>query len=262
MEPGELVWRARHGSREAVRDREFVEWIDRFRYTSVELLAMRFGVAMQNVRVRLKRLETSGLVRLERRSVVELWIVSLTPAGAKAIEHRPRRAPRADLHQAHELAIGWLCAYVETKPRYAGGRVLAEREARTLDGERRSGEAPRYSVRLDGAPRGRQTRWPDLPLERGGKVSALEIEFTQKTDERLQRIIDAYAYSDFALVTYLTGDPGVAAELTKMIGLQRVTKVRVLPWPRVDDASRAKVRAAMTPPALASSRPEREAGPA
>ncbi|WP_445150498.1 hypothetical protein [Baekduia sp. Peel2402] len=89
-----------------MRDREFVEWIDRFRYTNVELLAMRFGVAMQNVRVRLKRLEAGGLVRLERRSVVEPWIVSLTPAGAKAIGHRPRRAPRAELHQAHELAIG------------------------------------------------------------------------------------------------------------------------------------------------------------
>lgn len=47
MEPGELVWRARHRSREAMWDRAFVEWIDRFRYTSVELLAMRFGVAVQ-----------------------------------------------------------------------------------------------------------------------------------------------------------------------------------------------------------------------
>ncbi len=245
MEPGELVWRARHGSREAVRDREFVEWIDRFRYTSVELLARRFGVAMQNVRVRLKRLEAGGLVRLERRSVVEPWIVSLTPAGAKAIGHRPRRAPRAELHQAHELAVGWLCAYAETNPRNAGARVLTEQEARTLDGERRPGEVPRYSVRLDGAPRGQQTRWPDLLFERGGKVSALEIEFTQKTDDRLQRIIDAYAYSDFALVTYLTADPGLVAKLTKMIGLQRVTEVRVLPWPRLNDAGRAKVRAAV-----------------
>jgi hypothetical protein len=201
---------------------------------------------MQNVRVRLKRLEAGGLVRVERRSVVEPWIVSLTPAGAKAIGHRPRRAPRAELHQPHELAIGWLCAYAETNPRNAGARALTEREARALDGERRQrGGAPRYSVRLDGAPRGQQTRWPDLLLERGGKVSALEIEFTQKTDERLERIIDAYAYSDFALVTYLTADSGSGAKLTKMIGLQRVTEVRVMPWPRLDNASRAKVRAAV-----------------
>jgi hypothetical protein len=80
-------------------------------------------------------------------------------------------------------------------------------------------------------------------LQNGGKVSALEIEFTQKTDDRLQRIIDAYAYSDFALVTYLTADPGLAAKLTKMIGYQRVTEVRVRPW--LDDAGRAKVRAAV-----------------
>jgi hypothetical protein len=73
MEPRELVWRARHGSREAVRDREFVEWIDRFRYTSVELLAMRFGVAVQNVRVRLKRLEAGRVgaagAAIDRRTV-------------------------------------------------------------------------------------------------------------------------------------------------------------------------------------------------
>jgi hypothetical protein len=39
----------------------------------------------------------------------------------------------------------------------------------------------------------------DIPLTRA------------KTDDRLQRIIDAYAYSDFALVTYLTADAGLAA---------------------------------------------------
>lgn len=82
---------------------------------------------------------------------------------------------------------------------------------------------------------------PDLIFERGGKVPALEIQFTQKTDDRLQRIIDAYAYSDFALVTYLTADQGLAAKLTKMIGLQRVTEARVRPWLRLDEAGRAKV---------------------
>lgn len=124
--------------------------------------------------------------------------------------------------------------------------MLTEREARALDGETlRRGERPRYSVALDDAPRGQRTRWPDLLLERGGKVSALEIEFTQKTDERLQRIIDAYAYSDFALVTYLTANAGLAAKLTKMIGYRRSTEVRVRPWLRLDAAGQAKVRAAV-----------------
>jgi hypothetical protein len=84
-----------------------------------------------------------------------------------------------------------------------------------------------------------------LLLERGGKVSALEIEFTQKTDERLQRIIDAYAYGDFALVTYLTADAGLATKLTKMIGYRRSVEIRVLPWLRLDAAGQAKVRAAV-----------------
>jgi hypothetical protein len=46
-------------------------------------------------------------------------------------------------------------------------------------------------------------------------------------------------------VTYLTADPGLAAKLAKMIGYQRVTEVRVRPWLRLDDAGRAKVRAAV-----------------
>jgi hypothetical protein len=100
-------------------------------------------------------------------------------------------------------------------------------------------------VRLDGAPQGQQTRWPDLLLEHSGKVSALEIEFTQKTDERLQRIIDAYIYSDFALVSYLTADPGLAAKLAKMIGYRRSTEIQVRPWLRMDKSEQAKVRAAV-----------------
>jgi hypothetical protein len=98
MVPGELVHRARWGEREAVRDREMLGWIGRFRYTTVELLTMRFGVAARNVRVRLKRLEAAGLVRLERRYVTEPWIVSLPGAGARAIGRVPRRAPRLELH--------------------------------------------------------------------------------------------------------------------------------------------------------------------
>jgi hypothetical protein len=219
MTPGELVYRARNGSREAVRDREFLWWINRFRYSSVELLAMRFEIAAQNVRVRLKRLEGARLVRLERRSVMEPWMVSLTGAGARAIGQTPRRAPRAELHQAHELAIGWLCAHVETSDKYDGIAVLTEREMRQREGElRKLGERPRYRLNLDSAPQGQRSRWPDLVLERDGRLnSALEIEFTQKADDRLERIIGAYMYSDFPKVVYLTADPHLARKLVAVI---------------------------------------------
>lgn len=111
-------------------------WINRFRYTNVQLLAMRFGVAAQNVRVRLKRLEAGGMVRLERRSVVEPWIVSLTPAGAKAVEHRPRRAPRAELHQAHERRSGG-CARMSRRTRATSAPVCSPNERRGRSTARR-----------------------------------------------------------------------------------------------------------------------------
>jgi DNA-binding MarR family transcriptional regulator len=255
MTAEEVVYRARNGSREAVRDRKMLWWIGRFRYTSVELLSMRFGVAAQNVRVRLKRLEAARLVRLGRRSVNEPWIVSLTGAGARAIGEMPRRAPRTELHQAHELAIGWLCAYIETRQTNAGTVVLTEREMRSLERERRRmDEPPRYRLALDGAPRGQRSRWPDLVLSREGElVSAVEIEFTQKADERLERIIDAYMCSDFPKVVYLTADPCVAHKLVAVIESQRPgllgindrVEFVVAPWLRADETTRARVRAAI-----------------
>jgi DNA-binding MarR family transcriptional regulator len=254
MRPEELVHRARGGPREAVRDREMLGWIGRFRYTSVELLALRFGIAAQNVRVRLKRLDAAGLVRLERRLVVEPWIVSLTGAGARAIGEVPRRAPRVELHQAHELAIGWLCARVETAERYAGVDVLTEREMRSAERDRRRrDEPPLYGLRLQGAPRGQRSRWPDLVLERDGVVTAVEIEFTQKADTRLQRIIDAYTYSEFGMVRYLTADPRLARKLVRMIaartpplfGTKKPVEFVVTPWPRLGAEARAAVRAAI-----------------
>jgi hypothetical protein len=229
-------------------------WIGRFRYTSVELLALRFGVAVQNVRVRLKRLEAAGLARLERRYVAEPWIVSLTGVGARAIGETARRAPRVELHQTHELAIGWLCARVETAERYSGHDVFTEREVRLVERERRRrDEPPLYGLRLDGAPRGQRSRWPDLVLEREGVRTAVEIEFTQKADARLQRIIDAYTYSEFSMVRYLTADPRLAAKLVRVIAVRTPplfgsngrTEFVVTPWPRLDSEARAAVRAAI-----------------
>lgn len=80
-------------------------------------------------------------------------------------------------------------------------------------------------------------------------MSALEIEFTQKTDDRLQRIIDAYPYSDFGLMTYLTADPGLAAKLTKMITYRRSTEIRVRPWMRLDATNGRRCGRRSTPPA-------------
>lgn len=262
MTPDEVVWRARGGATEAAKDREMLWWIGRFRYTSVELLAMRFEVAPQNVRVRLKRLAAEKLVRLERRSVNDAWLISLTGAGARVIGQPRRKPPRAELHQAHELAIGWLCARLELRndPEV---QVLTEREMRQRDGlARGAGEPRRYAVDVDGAADGQRTRWPDLVLVRDGRpIRAVEIEFAQKTDARLQRIVDAYLYGSIPEVVFLTANPHLAEKITRMatadpsssLGPVRwAASVTVAPWPAADDATKARVRASIDAASLAN----------
>lgn len=231
-------------------------WIGRFRYTTVELLAMRFEVAPQNVRVRLKRLAAAGLVRLDRPTVNTPWMVSLTTAGARALDQPRRKPPRVELHQAHELAIGWLCAHAEL--RSAPGVVTrTEREMRQLDGGfRREHQPARYAIEVTGSQRGDRTRWPDLLLERDGRpFRAFEIEFTQKSESRLWDIIDGYARSDLPEVVFLTANPHLAAKLTaiaarrgQLDGLGPVPfpiKITVAPWPRTDEATKVRVRASI-----------------
>jgi DNA-binding MarR family transcriptional regulator len=227
-------------------------WIGRFRYTSVELLALRFGVAAQNVRVRLKRLETAGLVRMERRSRCEPWVVSITGAGAAALGQPRRKAPRVDLHQAHELAIGWLCARIETSPAGASLTVVTEREMRSCDHARkREHLRQRYRLELRGIPRGDRSRWPDLVVERDGELRrAIEIEFTHKATARLEAIVERYInVGPYPQVTYLTADPALAAKLITIAANNEPDTDRVLepvrlevrPWPGADESTRACV---------------------
>jgi hypothetical protein len=157
------------------------------------------------------------------------------------------------VHQAHELAIGWLCASIETSAQAAGVRVRTEREMRQRETAiRREGLPPRYRLDLHGAPHGQRTRWPDLALERDGRpLRAIELEFTQKSDERLERIIDGYYDGPYRDVLYLTADPTLAAKLARIIHDQRhgplgprtrVT-ITVAAWPRASAQTRAAVTA-------------------
>jgi hypothetical protein len=231
-----------------------LQWIGRFRYTSVELLVLRFGVAAQNVRVRIKRLEAAGLVRLERRSRSEPWVVSLTGAGAEALGEPRRKRPRVDLHQAHELAIGWLCARIETSPQHAGVTVRTEREMRSRDHAlKRAWEPLRY--RLDVVTfgtRNDRTRWPDLALERDGHlVGAIEIEFTPKATYRLEAILDGYLRGRYPQVTYLTADAALAAKLVRLASTKRLdvfgaeerVRFEVKPWPGASAGAQARIAA-------------------
>jgi hypothetical protein len=157
--PGELVHRARRGEREAVRDREMLGGSAGSGTQAWSCRRCVSGSLRRTCGCGSSGWRAAGLVRLQRRHVTAPWIVSLTGAGARAIGETARRAPRIELHQAHELAIDWLCARVETAERRAGFDVLTEREMRTAERARRPrDEPPLYGLQLDGAPRGQRSR--------------------------------------------------------------------------------------------------------
>jgi hypothetical protein len=136
-------------------------------------------------------------------------------------------------------------------------RVLTEREMRQRDRRARDDGEPRlYCVDIDGSPDGQRTRWPDLMLERDGRpYRAIEIEFTQKTDARLQRIIEGYFYGSIPEVLFLTADPHLAGKIMKMAaapyaleGMRPVRwapRIAVAPWPGADAETKAHVRASI-----------------
>jgi hypothetical protein len=59
---GWSVARGRRQHVEADRDREWLRWIGRFRFVTADLLALRFGVSVQQARNRVRRLARDGLV--------------------------------------------------------------------------------------------------------------------------------------------------------------------------------------------------------
>jgi hypothetical protein len=80
---------------EAERDRQWLLWIGRFRFVTAELLALRFGVSVQNPRLRLRRLQAARLVSLHRTHLAEPFVAVLTPHGASTVGYpRRQREPR------------------------------------------------------------------------------------------------------------------------------------------------------------------------
>lgn len=238
--------RKRRGHVEAVRDREWLVWISRFRFVTVAELAMRFGVSPQQARQRVRRLREARLVACVRDHQDQAAAIYLTPHGIATLGLRRRlKPPRTNLHRTHELAIAAFVAELEI--RAPGLKVLTERECRLaeLDGE------GRFSIPVVG--RGRHAKhWPDaVVLATIGPV-AIEFEFTLKSKQRLRHIVRGYLASrHIAEVRYLVTTPLLARRIRQLApparpsGLprhDRLTNIIVEPWHLVD----AKTRQAIT----------------
>ncbi len=244
--PGE---RARWAYVEAVKDREVLEWVGRFRFVTIDALAQRFEVSLQRMRARIRRLEQQRLVQRAARLPNQAAVLYLTPAGARHVGSRRHRAPRPDTHRVHELALARLVCELELK--LADRRdldVLTERDARDREGD---GER-RYSVDVVDDRGTRAIRWPDVMIAGATRVVAIEVEFAEKGSERLRGILDAYLASAMSEVRFLVSSPTLAGRLKRLAAQQAhgmhafaptLCKVTIAPWSGVRPEVAEKIRA-------------------
>jgi hypothetical protein len=239
--------RRRRARVEAARDREWLEWIGRFRFVTSSVLALRFGVSVRQANARVARFTHDGLVVVHREFVGQASAIYLSRAGCTFLGQQPRKAPRHDMQRAHELAIARLAARLELAEGPGEMRVLTERECRRREADGESG----FSVRLPGPED--HLRWPDLVLYNAHVRDALELERAPKTTKRLRSIVEAYALSDYRRVLFLVESPALArrlAGLTRRISAEfafqaDAPQLVVMPHVELDDGQDAAVRAAI-----------------
>lgn len=230
----ELVQRGRSGQREAVRDREMLRWIARFRFVDSEVLAERFGTSRQQINARVRRLERAGLLQRNTHGPMPAWTIAATSRGLAALGLPPRRAARTTVQREHELALAAIVARHErTRPE---STVHTERDCRRREAASRA----RFSADVTDPKQGRSRRWPDLVLEDDDRRVAVELELTPKGIARLRRIVAAYRNAPwFDEVRFLTPDPAI------MQRLQRITAD-----PERERARALFAKAAATEPAI------------
>jgi hypothetical protein len=247
MNVGSSVERGRRAQVEAVRDREWMVWLGRFRFVTAELAGQRFGVSERRARIRLQRLVTAGLAEVQRPAGVS-GLYSLSRSGAQSLGQPTRREPRIEIQRAHELAIVELAAQLELAA--PGLTVLTERECRQLTAK----GLGRFSVEVQ-AENGRPAaRWPDLVLKTERGLIAMEIEFAPKTTARLARIFRGYLLSDMTEVHFLVADRLLAARLKRTADQARLqlplrntdalTAIVVGPWSGAPEEEQRAIRAA------------------
>jgi hypothetical protein len=223
-------------------------WISRFRFVTAEAVAERFGISVQRSRARLRRLERLGLLGSWRGHVSQAKAFWITGRGGQVIGQRRRRAPQPTQAREHEDAIVALATRYELNPRMSDHLVLTERECRARE-RRQTRDDPRYSVEIYGRTREDRKRWPDLVVQLGARRVAIEIEFSPKYMPRLKEIISGYDLSSYDRVQFYV----VSARLgARVIALARDEprigsdgRLRVVPWPGLDGASKAAIRQAV-----------------
>jgi hypothetical protein len=220
--PSRGTQRLRRTHVEAAQDREWLQWISRFRFVTAAVLAQRFDVSVRQANARVARLAHDGLVVVHRDFVGQASAIYLARAGSVLLGQPPRRAPRPDTQREHELAIARLVADLERRSSSGAVRVLTERECRRQEGDGARG----YSVEL--FTPGHPKRWPDLVLQSERRKDAIELELAPKTTDRLTTILTGYAHSDYTRVLLLVESPVLARRLGRVAA--QVTATTTSRW--------------------------------
>jgi hypothetical protein len=247
-----VIARGRRAASETPKDLAWLRWLGRFRFVTAELMALRFGVTVQNARRRLALMIAAKVVTAHASGFGMPRLFVLADAGALLVGYPPRRRPpRPELHQVHELAIVELVASLELSA-HASARVLTERDCR-----RRTATGPvRYSVRVR-SDRGEQNRWPDVAVIANAARIAVEIELAPKHTARLAQIVRGYLLSnDYDEVRFLVASPSLARRLSAIaldqrarLGLDHAddsTRVVIDAWSHASPTERDAIRAAST----------------
>jgi len=194
------------------RDLELVGWLDRLVGASVDQIRGRFGLSRSHCYRRLQVLQQHGLVAshhlLARRPV--LYAVAGRTIPAVGYEHAHALS---ELVLTRELAGSHVVTDVELRRERAGQRTLDgrldDRELEVVVGCRRT---------------------PDLVERMGDEgLRAYEIELSSKGRRRRERILAAYAASEYVKVEWIVPGDRLAALLGSEIremGLSDFMRVR------------------------------------
>ncbi len=177
------------------RDLELLGFIAAHRFVFAAHAKVFLNASRSVTLARLRTLSDRGLVTRDWQMRQYPPHYQVTRAGLHLIGSELPR-PRIDRQEfEHDLGLAWLWLAARGGAFGELREIVAERELRSRDGRRESGEPP-LAVRLGGfGPAGRdRLHYPDLLLvDREGRRIALELELTPKSRARREKILSGYA---------------------------------------------------------------------
>jgi len=193
---------------------EVLAFLAEQRLARPEQVAQLIGTSEAAAARRLRRLAEAGYVERAqpfRDDPPHSWI---TRKGLRVIESRLPAPDGTELgNYRHDVGMGWVWLAARDGAFGRARAVRSERTMRSADGRAAEGEE-RFGLRIAGEGRrgGSLTHYADMLIDtESGRRIAVELELTQKSPGRLEKIMRRYvADRRIDAVVYLVDDPRVA----------------------------------------------------